>query len=74
MVNIADWHEIASPPRLIVKWDRFDLSWAEFDLVDIDLWGYYEDDDGPHWDFLQVINNKEILFLKTSIYLSLNSQ
>lgn len=57
MVNIADWHEIASPPRLIVKWDRFDLSWAEFDLVDIDLWGYYEDDEGPHWDFLQVINN-----------------
>lgn len=58
MVNIGDWHEIASPPRLIIKWDRFDLSWAEFDLIDIELWGYYEDDNGPHWDFLQVNSNE----------------
>jgi hypothetical protein len=54
MQNIRDWHEIASPPRLIVKWDRFDISWLESDLVDVELWGYYEDDSGPHWDFLQV--------------------
>ena len=54
MQNIRDWHEIASPPRLIVKWEKTDVSWLESDLVDIELWGYYEDDYGPHWDFLQV--------------------
>ena len=54
MQNIRDWHEIASPPRLIVKWEKTDVSWLESDLVDVELWGYYEDDDGPHWDFLQV--------------------
>jgi hypothetical protein len=56
MVNINEWHSQASPPRLVIKWDRHELSYAESDLVDIELWGYYEDDNGPHWDFLQVIS------------------
>ena len=60
MVNIRDWHDIASPPRLIVKWDRFDISWAESDLVDIELWGYYEDDEGPHWDFLEQLGSRKL--------------
>jgi hypothetical protein len=60
MVNIHDWHDQSSPPRLIIKWDRFELSYAESDLVDIELWGYYEDDSGPHWDFLQIIGKKKL--------------
>ena len=54
MVNINEWFQASSPARLILKWDRFDLSWAESDPVDIDLYGYYEDDYGPHWDHLVV--------------------
>ena len=54
MVNINEWHSQSSPPRLIIAWDRFELNYAESALVDIELWGYYEDDSGPHWDFLQV--------------------
>ena len=69
MVSINDWHSQASPPRLIIKWDRHELSFAESDLVDIELWGYYEDDNGPHWDFLQVNNFKNhVLFFKFSIF------
>jgi hypothetical protein len=49
-----------SPPRLIVSWKRFELSFAESDLVDIELWGYYEDDYGPHWDRLQVIGKGKL--------------
>jgi hypothetical protein len=54
MVNINEWHQREASGRLIIRWNRFDLSWAESDLVDVDLWGYYEDDQGPHWDYLQV--------------------
>jgi len=57
MVNVQEWHSQASPPRLIINWDRFELSYAESDLVDIELWGYYEDGEGPHWDFIQVRKN-----------------
>lgn len=60
MVNINDWHDISSPPRLIINWNRNDISWAEADLVDIELWGYYEDDTGPHWDFLELLGNKKL--------------
>ena len=60
MVNINEWHAQSSPPRLIIKWDRFELSWAESDLVDVELWGYYEDDLGPHWDFLQIIGKQKL--------------
>lgn len=53
-MNIKDWHDRVSPPRLIVKWNKYELSYAESDLIDIELWGYYEDGNGPHWDFIQV--------------------
>ncbi len=49
LTNINDWHMQASPPRLIVRWDRNELSYAESDPVNIELFGYYEDDNGPHW-------------------------
>lgn len=59
LVNIREWHDNKTPGRLVVRWNRFELSYAESDLVDIELWGYYEDDAGPHWDFIQVkIDNK----------------
>jgi len=61
MVNINEWHSQSSPPRLIISWDRFDLNYAESALVDSELWGYYEDDSGPHWDCLQVIFETSIL-------------
>ena len=54
LVNIKDWHKRDPPSRLIIKWDRHELSYAESDLVNIELWGYYEDSYGPHWDLLQV--------------------
>ena len=60
MTNIHDWHDIASPPRLIINWDMVDISWAEADLVDIELWGYFEDDAGPHWDFLELLGSKKL--------------
>ena len=60
MVNLEEWFQAGSPPRLIIKWDRFDLSWAENDPVDIELYGYYEDSYGPHWDRLSVSNNNKI--------------
>lgn len=49
LVNVRDWHMMASPPRLVIRWDRHELSYAESDPVDIELWGYYEDEYGPHW-------------------------
>ena len=49
LVNINDWHELSSPARLIVRWDRHELSYAESDPVNIKLFGYYEDNNGPHW-------------------------
>lgn len=56
LVNINDWHSQSSPARLLIKWNRHDLSYAESDLVNVELWGYYEDDLGPHWDMIQVIH------------------
>lgn len=66
MVNTDEWFMRGSPPRLIIKWDRFDLSWAESDVVDVELYGYYEDDYGPHFDFLGVSDQSNRLFLKSS--------
>jgi hypothetical protein len=64
LVNIRDWYYSSTSGRLLIKWDKFDLSYAESDLVDIELWGYYEDDSGPHWDFIQVgIFGSFIVFL-----------
>jgi hypothetical protein len=52
--SIRDWHNTKTSGRLLVKWNRFDIGYGENDLIDIELWGYYEDDSGPHWDFLHV--------------------
>ena len=54
-----DWFQTNAPARLIINWNKFDLSVFESDLVDIELWGYFEDDLGPHWDFLQVVFLKQ---------------
>lgn len=59
LVNIEDWYKISGPGRLVIRWDKFDISDFESDLVDIELWGYYEDDTGPHWDLLQVLDKKK---------------
>jgi hypothetical protein len=48
---------VPSTKTLAIKWNREDLGWSRNESVDIQLFGYYEDIDGPHWDFLQV-NNK----------------
>lgn len=54
LVNIQDWYQLQGPGRLMIRWNRPDVAYGESELVDIELWGYYEDDTGPHWDLLQV--------------------
>lgn len=54
LVDIEKWYEVSVPGRLVIRWDKIDIGYGESDLVDIELWGYYEDDYGPHWDFIQV--------------------
>ena len=54
MVNMKEWFQQDSPSRLVLKWAVHDVSWLESDPVNIELYGYYEDNEGPHWDFLQV--------------------
>lgn len=54
LVNIQDWLEMTGPGRLVIRWDHLGLGYGETDYVDVELWGYYEDDYGPHWDLIQV--------------------
>ena len=54
LVDIEKWYQVSGPGRLVIRWDKIDIGYGESDLVDIELWGYYEDDYGPHWDFIQV--------------------
>ena len=44
-----------------MQWNREDLGWSRNETVDVQLFGYYEDDDGPHWDFLQVLKKKHFV-------------
>ena len=55
--------------KLAIKWNREDLGWSRNESVDVQLFGYYEDIDGPHWDFLQVKYKKPIVFLKKFNYI-----
>jgi hypothetical protein len=73
MVNINEWHQREASGRLIIRWNRFELSWAESDLVDVDLWGYYEDDLGPHWDYLQVNEIFHFHFVVVVVFFFFNS-
>ncbi len=56
LLNYDEWFKPEpSTKSLAIKWDKSDLGWSRNETVDIQLFGYYEDDEGPHWDFLQVI-------------------
>ena len=62
LVHMTDWFQQEPPGRLVLRWIPFDVSWIESDPVNIELYGYYEDDYGPHWDFLQVRFGRSSLF------------
>lgn len=66
LVNVEDWFSFKTEGRLNIKWDKLELSHAESDLVDIELWGYFEDENGPHWDLIHVY---EYLRMKKYIYI-----
>lgn len=55
LVNQEEWFKpLPSTPNLAIRWKKEDLGWSRNETVDVQLFGYYEDDDGPHWDFLHV--------------------
>ena len=54
MVNINEWHKAwPSTKTLAIKWEKSDLGWIKNEKAEVQLFGYYEEDDGPHFDFLQ---------------------
>ncbi len=60
MVNVQEWFKpLPSTSSLQIKWNRDDLGWSRNETVDVHLYGYYEDEDGPHWDFLQVNSSQK---------------
>ena len=70
LINPTEWFKpLPSTETLAIRWNKEDLGWSRNETVDVQLFGYYEDDEGPHWDFLQV----RFLFLCVSkwIYLAL---
>jgi hypothetical protein len=55
LINPTEWFKpLPAGNTLAIKWNRDDLGWSRNETIDVQLFGYYEDDDGPHWDFLQV--------------------
>jgi hypothetical protein len=55
LVDVQQWFKaFPTTKNLAIRWDRSDLGWSRNESVDVQLFGYYEDEDGPHWDFLQV--------------------
>lgn len=55
LVDRENWFKaFPSTKSLAIKWNRDDLGWSRNETVDVQLFGYYEDADGPHFDFLQV--------------------
>lgn len=58
LVNPTEWFKpLPSTNTLTIKWRREDLGWSRNETVEIQLFGYYEDEDGPHWDFLQPLGD-----------------
>ena len=54
LVNINEWHKAwPSTKTLTIKWEKSDLGWIKNEKAEVQLFGYYEEDDGPHFDFLQ---------------------
>lgn len=59
LVNSEEWFKpLPSTKTLAIRWNRDDLGWSRNETVDVQLFGYYEDDDGPHWDFLQILGDR----------------
>lgn len=59
LIDRENWFKpLPSTKKLAIKWNREDLGWSRNESVDAQLFGYYEDADGPHWDFLQTIGDK----------------
>jgi hypothetical protein len=66
LIDRDQWFKpVPTTKKLAIKWNRDDLGWSRNESVDVQLFGYYEDIDGPHWDFLQVKYKKpKYLFKK----------
>ena len=55
MVNVAEWYKaLPSSKTLEIRWEKGDLGWGKNEKIEVQLFGYYEEDDGPHFDYLQV--------------------
>ena len=55
LVNPTEWFKpLPATKTLAIRWNKEDLGWSRNETVDIQLFGFYEDDDGSYWDFLQV--------------------
>jgi hypothetical protein len=55
LVDVDEWMKpVPKGKTLAIKWNKEDLGWSRNETVEIQLFGYYEED-VPHWDFLQVI-------------------
>ena len=53
-MNVKEWYKaLPSSKTLAIKWEKGDLGWGKNEKVEVQLFGYYEEDDGPHFDFLQ---------------------
>lgn len=48
---------IPKSKTLAIKWDKADLGWSRNETVDVQLYGYYEDE-VPHWDFVQYFGER----------------
>jgi len=55
LVNVAEWYKaLPSSKTLEIRWEKGDLGWGKNEKIEVQLFGYYEEDDGPHFDYLQV--------------------
>lgn len=58
LVNIDDWMKpVPNSNILALRWNRDDLGYSRNETVEIQLFGYYEDE-VPHWDFLQPLGER----------------
>lgn len=59
LVDELEWYKpLPRSKKLAIKWNKEDLGWSRNETIDVQLFGYYEDDDGPHWDFLQILGDR----------------
>lgn len=59
LVDELEWYKpLPRSKKLAIKWNKEDLGWSRNETIDVQLFGYYEDDDGPHWDYLHDLGHR----------------